>query len=163
MDNLQCFNSLIFNSSKSPDSPNGSNRTPETSPRRVRQRPVNHASSVRFTANQDGFDDQNVPEGRVARAFRRQRETAPGNLSATAVQSSAHMYPRCPLDAGAAFGSRRQTPNMAHLPWMTSRSAFFSLPNGMIGIRSHPGRYRIRGDVSLDNLGDGLGLFVGEK
>ena len=30
------------------------------------------ASSVRFgTANQDGFDDQNVPEGRVARAFRR--------------------------------------------------------------------------------------------
>ena len=35
---------------------------------------VNHASSVRFcTANQDGFDDQNVPEGRVARAFRRQR------------------------------------------------------------------------------------------
>ncbi|CAL6427306.1 unnamed protein product [Bathycoccus prasinos] len=35
MDNLQCFNSLIFNSSKSPDSakPNGSNRPPgETSP-----------------------------------------------------------------------------------------------------------------------------------
>ena len=42
MDNLQCFNSLIFNSSKSPDSAkdNGSNRPPrETSRRRVRQRP----------------------------------------------------------------------------------------------------------------------------
>ena len=86
------------------------------------------------TANQDGFDDQNVPEGRVARAFRRQRGDGARELvrDGGAVIRGAQGT-RCePLDAVPLGGPGRMMPNMAHLPWMTSRSAFFSLPNGMI-------------------------------
>ena len=116
MDNLQCFNSLIFNSSKSPDSAkdNGSNRPPgETSPDgefvkdQLAAMPVLYAG----TANQDGFDDQNVPEGRVARAFRRQRGDGARELvrDGGAVIRGAQGTRGEPRDAGAVSRrSRRQ-------------------------------------------------------
>ena len=51
---------------------------------------VGNAGTVRFGgANENDLDDENVPEGQVARAFRYGRgRRRPGNLSATAVQSS---------------------------------------------------------------------------
>jgi hypothetical protein len=65
------------------------------------------ASSVRFgTANQDGFDDQNVPEGRVARAFRRQRGDGARELvrDGGAVIRGAQGTGGEPRDTGAVFG-----------------------------------------------------------
>ena len=66
------------------------------------------ASSVRFgTANQDGFDDQNVPEGRVARAFRRQRGDGARELvrDGGAVIRGAQGTRGEPRDTGAVLGS----------------------------------------------------------
>merc|ERR1712072_873525 len=131
MDNLQCFNSLIFNSSKSPDSAkdNGSNRPP------------------------------GEPEPSGANGA-----TAPGNLSATAVQSSGvHKVPAVNHGMPVPFSAVQApvTPNMAHLPWMTSRSVLFVAERDDRGFAPTRVGTELRVDVSLDNLGDGLGLDLG--
>ena len=104
---------------------------------------VGNAGTVRFGgANENDLDDENVPEGRVARAFRRERATAPGNLSATAVQSSGvHKVPAVNHGMPVPFSAVQApvTPSIPQRPWMTSRSAFFSSPNGMIGDSPPPG------------------------
>ena len=129
---------------------------------------VNHASSVRFgTANQDGFDDQNVPEGRVARAFRRQRGDGARELvrDGGAVIRGAQGTRGEPRDAGAVFGGPGAS-DAQHGP-----SAVDDFTLGVLFVAERDDRgfaptrvgTEFRVDVSLDNLGDGLGLFVGEK
>ena len=132
---------------------------------------VNHASSVRFgTANQDGFDDQNVPEGRVARAFRRQRGDGARELvrDGGAVIRGAQGTRGEPRDAGAVFGGPGAS-DAQHGP-----SAVDDFTLGVLFVAERDDRgfaptrvgTEFRVDVSLDNLGDGLGLYsnnVGRK
>ena len=126
---------------------------------------VNHASSVRFgTANQDGFDDQNVPEGRVAGAFRRQRGDGARELvrDGGAVIRGAQGTRGEPRDAGAVFGGPGAS-DAQHGP-----SAVDDFTLGVLFVAERDDRgfaptrvgTEFRVDVSLDNLGDGLGLFL---
>merc|ERR1712159_389019 len=88
--------------------------------------------SMMRTFQKDGYPEPSGASG----------ATAPGNLSATAGQSSGvHKVPAVNHGMPVPFSAVQApvTPNMAHLPWMTSRSAFFSLPNGMIGDSPPPG------------------------
>ena len=122
------------------------------------------ASSVRFgTANQDGFDDQNVPEGRVARAFRRQRGDGARELvrDGGAVIRGAQGTGGEPRDTGAVLGG----PGASDAQLGPSAVDEFTL--GVVFVAKQeergvdPARVgtEFRVDVSLDNLGDGLGLF----
>ena len=122
------------------------------------------ASSVRFgTANQDGFDDQNVPEGRVARAFRRQRGDGARELvrNGGAVIRGAQGTGGEPRDTGAVFGG----PGTSDAQLGPSAVDDFTLGVLFVAERDDRGfaptrvRTEFRVDVSLDNLGDGLGLF----
>jgi hypothetical protein len=121
------------------------------------------ASSVRFgTANQDGFDDQNVPEGRVARAFRRQRGNSARELvrNGGAVIRGAQGTGGEPRDTGAVFGG----PGTSDAQLGPSAVDDFTLGVLFVAERDDRGfaptrvRTEFRVDVSLDNLGDGLGL-----
>ena len=121
------------------------------------------ASSVRFgTANQDGFDDQNVPEGRVARAFRRQRGDGARELvrNGGAVIRGAQGTGGEPRDTGAVFGG----PGTSDAQLGPSAVDDFTLGVLFVAERDDRGfaptrvRTEFRVDVSLDNLGDGLGL-----
>ena len=123
------------------------------------------ASSVRFgTANQDGFDDQNVPEGRVARAFRRQRGDGARELvrDGSAVIRGAQGTGGEPRDTGAVFGG----PGTSDAQLGPSAVDDFTLGVLFVAERDDRGfaptrvRTEFRVDVSLDNLGDGLGLFA---
>ena len=122
------------------------------------------ASSVRFgTANQDGFDDQNVPEGRVARAFRRQRGDGARELvrDGGAVIRGAQGTGGEPRDTGAVLGS----PGAGDAQLGPSAVDDFTLGVLFVAKRDDRGfaptrvGTEFRVDVSLDNLGDGLGLF----
>ena len=122
------------------------------------------ASSVRFgTANQDGFDDQNVPEGRVARAFRRQRGNRARELvrDGGAVIRGAQGTRGEPRDAGAVLGG----PGAGDAQLGPSAVDDFTLGVLFVAERDDrgfaPARVgtEFRVDVSLDNLGDGLGLL----
>ena len=126
------------------------------------------ASSVRFgTANQDGFDDQNVPEGRVARAFRRQRGDGARELvrDGGAVIRGAQGTGGEPRDTGAVFGG----PGTSDAQLGPSAVDDFTLGVLFVAERDDRGfaptrvRTEFRVDVSLDNLGDGLGLRRVEK
>jgi hypothetical protein len=123
------------------------------------------ASSVRFgTANQDGFDDQNVPEGRVARAFRRQRGDGARELvrDGGAVIRGAQGTRGEPRDAGAVLGG----PGAGDAQLGPSAVDDFTLGVLFVAERDDrgfaPARVgtEFRVDVSLDNLGDGLGLII---
>ena len=123
------------------------------------------ASSVRFgTANQDGFDDQNVPEGRVARAFRRQRGDGARELvrDGGAVIRGAQGTRGEPRDAGAVLGG----PGAGDAQLGPSAVDDFTLGVLFVAKRDDrgfaPARVgtEFRVDVSLDNLGDGLGLII---
>ena len=122
------------------------------------------ASSVRFgTANQDGFDDQNVPEGRVARAFRRQRGDGARELvrDGGAVIRGAQGTGGEPRDTGAVLGG----PGASDAQLGPSAVDDFTLGVLFVAKRDDrgfaPARVgtEFRVDVSLDNLGDGLGLL----
>jgi len=122
------------------------------------------ASSVRFgTANQDGFDDQNVPEGRVARAFRRQRGDGARELvrDGGAVIRGAQGTRGEPRDTGAVLGG----PGASDAQLGPSAVDDFTLGVLFVAKRDDrgfaPARVgtEFRVDVSLDNLGDGLGLL----
>ena len=124
---------------------------------------VNHASSVRFgTANQDGFDDQNVPEGRVARAFRRQRGDGARELvrDGGAVIRGAQGTGGEPRDAGADF-TLPGTVDTEHSPATVDD---FTLGVLLVTERDDRGLTttrvgtEFRVDVSLDGRGDRLGL-----
>ena len=123
------------------------------------------ASSVRFgTANQDGFDDQNVPEGRVARAFRRQRGDGARELvrDGGAVIRGAQGTGGEPRDTGAVLGG----PGASDAQLGPSAVDDFTLGVLFVAKRDDrgfaPARVgtEFRVDVSLDNLGDGLGLII---
>ena len=123
------------------------------------------ASSVRFgTANQDGFDDQNVPEGRVARAFRRQRGDGARELvrDGGAVIRGAQGTRGEPRDTGAVLGG----PGAGDAQLGPSAVDDFTLGVLFVAKRDDrgfaPARVgtEFRVDVSLDNLGDGLGLII---
>ena len=123
------------------------------------------ASSVRFRgANQDGFDDQNVPEGRVARAFRRQRGDGARELvrDGGAVIRGAQGTRGEPRDAGAVLGG----PGAGDAQLGPSAVDDFTLGVLFVAKRDDrgfaPARVgtEFRVDVSLDNLGDGLGLII---
>ena len=122
------------------------------------------ASSVRFgTANQDGFDDQNVPEGRVARAGRRQRGDGARELvrDGGAVIRGAQGTRGEPRDTGAVLGG----PGASDAQLGPSAVDDFTLGVLFVAKRDDRGfaptrvGTEFRVDVSLDNLGDGLGLF----
>ena len=122
------------------------------------------ASSVRFRgANQDGFDDQNVPEGRVARAFRRQRGDGARELvrDGGAVIRGAQGTGGEPRDTGAVLG----VPGAGDAQLGPSAVDDFTLGVLFVAKRDDRGfaptrvGTEFRVDVSLDNLGDGLGLF----
>ena len=123
------------------------------------------ASSVRFrSANQDGFDDQNVPEGRVARAFRRQRGDGARELvrDGGAVIRGAQGTRGEPRDTGAVLGG----PGASDAQLGPSAVDDFTLGVLFVAKRDDrgfaPARVgtEFRVDVSLDNLGDGLGLII---
>ena len=123
------------------------------------------ASSVRFgTANQDGFDDQNVPEGRVARAFRRQRGDGARELvrDGGAVIRGAQGTGGEPRDTGAVLGG----PGASDAQLGPSAVDDFTLGVLFVAKRDDRGfaptrvGTEFRVDVSLDNLGDGLGLII---
>ena len=123
------------------------------------------ASSVRFrSANQDGFDDQNVPEGRVARAFRRQRGDGARELvrDGGAVIRGAQGTRGEPRDTGAVLGG----PGAGDAQLGPSAVDDFTLGVLFVAKRDDrgfaPARVgtEFRVDVSLDNLGDGLGLII---
>ena len=122
------------------------------------------ASSVRFGgANQDGFDDQNVPEGRVARAFRRQRGNSARKLvrDGGAVIRGAQGTRGEPRDAGAVLGG----PGAGDAQLRPSAVDDFTLGVLLVAKRDDrgfaPARVgtEFRVDVGFDNLGDGLGLL----
>ena len=122
------------------------------------------ARSVRFRgANQDGFDDQNVPEGRVARAFRRQRGDGARELvrDGGAVIRGAQGTGGEPRDTGAVLGG----PGASDAQLGPSAVDDFTLGVLFVAKRDDRGfaptrvGTEFRVDVSLDNLGDGLGLF----
>ena len=122
------------------------------------------ASSVGFRgANQDGFDDQNVPEGRVARAFRRQRGDGARELvrDGGAVIRGAQGTRGEPRDTGAVLGG----PGAGDAQLGPSAVDDFTLGVLFVAKRDDrgfaPARVgtEFRVDVSLDNLGDGLGLL----
>jgi len=125
---------------------------------------VDQTGSVPFGgANQDGFDDQNVPEGRVARAFRRQRGNSARKLvrDGGAVIRGAQGTRGEPRDAGAVLGG----PGAGDAQLRPSAVDDFTLGVLLVAKRDDrgfaPARVgtEFRVDVSLDNLGDGLGLF----
>ena len=122
------------------------------------------ASSVRFGgANQDGFDDQNVPEGRVARAFRRQRGDGARELvrDGGAVIRGAQGTRGEPRDTGAVLGG----PGASDAQLGPSAVDDFTLGVLFVAKRDDrgfaPARVgtEFRVDVGFDNLGDGLGLL----
>ena len=122
------------------------------------------ASSVRFRgANQDGFDDQNVPEGRVARAFRRQRGDGARELvrDGGAVIRGAQGTRGEPRDTGAVLGG----PGASDAQLGPSAVDDFTLGVLFVAKRDDrgfaPARVgtEFRVDVGFDNLGDGLGLL----
>ena len=149
MDKRQCLSSLILSSSRSPDSarPSGSKRPPGLTSPTVRPSSNGEseiAGTVRFGgADENDLDDENVPEGRVARAFRRERGDGARELvrDGGAVIRGAQGTRGEPRDTGAVFGGpgAGDAEHRAQRPWMTSRSAFFSSPNGMIGDSPPPG------------------------
>jgi len=125
---------------------------------------VDQTGSVPFGgANQDGFDDQNVPEGRVVRAFRRQRGNSARKLvrDGGAVIRGAQGTRGEPRDAGAVLGG----PGAGDAQLRPSAVDDFTLGVLLVAKRDDrgfaPARVgtEFRVDVSLDNLGDGLGLF----
>ena len=125
---------------------------------------VDQTGSVSFGgANQNGFDDQNVPEGRVARAFRRQRGDGARELvrDGGAVIRGAQGTRGEPRDAGAVLGG----PGAGDAQLGPSAVDDFTLGVLFVAKRDDRGfaptrvGTEFRVDVSLDNLGDGLGLF----
>ena len=129
---------------------------------------VGNAGTVRFGgANENDLDDENVPEGRVARAFRRERGDGARELvrDGGAVIRGAQGTRGEPRDAGAVFGGPGAS-DAQHGP-----SAVDDFTLGVLFVAERDDRgfaptrvgTEFRVDVSLDNLGDGLGLFVGEK
>jgi hypothetical protein len=126
---------------------------------------VDQTGSVSFGgANQNGFDDQNVPEGRVARAFRRQRGNSARELvrDGGAVIRGAQGTRGEPRDAGAVLGG----PGAGDAQLGPSAVDDFTLGVLFVAERDDrgfaPARVgtEFRVDVSLDNLGDGLGLII---
>ena len=126
---------------------------------------VDQTGSVSFGgANQNGFDDQNVPEGRVARAFRRQRGNSARKLvrDGGAVIRGAQGTRGEPRDAGAVLGG----PGAGDAQLGPSAVDDFTLGVLFVAERDDrgfaPARVgtEFRVDVSLDNLGDGLGLII---
>ena len=125
---------------------------------------VDQTGSVPFGgANQNGFDDQNVPEGRVARAFRRQRGNRARKLvrDGGAVIRGAQGTGGEPRDTGAVLGG----PGASDAQLGPSAVDDFTLGVLFVAKRDDRGfaptrvGTEFRVDVSLDNLGDGLGLF----
>ena len=130
---------------------------------------VDQTGSVTFGgANQDGLDDQHVPEGRVARASRGQRGNSARELvrDGGAVIRGAQGTRGEPRDAGAVFGG----PGAGDAQLGPSAVDDFTLGVLFVAERDDRGfaptrvGAEFRVDVSLDNLGDGLGLvFRREK
>ena len=93
-------------------------------------------------ADEDDLDGEDGPEGGSSRSPSGARgATAAGNLSATAVQSSGQRVPAVNQGMPVPFSAAQApvTPSIAQRPWMTSRSAFFSEPKGMMGDSPPPG------------------------
>ena len=132
---------------------------------------VGDAGTVRFGgADENDLDDENVPEGRVARAFRRERGDGARELvrDGGAVIRGAQGTRGEPRDAGAVFGGPGAS-DAQHGP-----SAVDDFTLGVLFVAERDDRgfaptrvgTEFRVDVSLDNLGDGLGLYsnnVGKK
>ena len=124
---------------------------------------VGNAGTVRFGgANENDLDDENVPEGRVARAFRRERGDGARELvrDGGAVIRGAQGTGGEPRDAGAVFGGPG-TGDTEHTPATVDD---FTLGVLLVTERDDRGLTttrvgtEFRVDVSLDGRGDRLGL-----
>ena len=147
MERRQCLRSLILSSSRSPDSarPRGSQAATggHVTDGELVEDGVGEAGAVSLgEADEDDLDGEDGPEGGSRSPRGARGATAPGNLSATAVQSSGvQRVPAVNQGMPVPFSAAQApvTPSIAQRPWMTSRSAFFSEPKGMMGDSPPPG------------------------
>ena len=151
MERRQCLSSLILSSSRSPDSarPRGrSGHRGHVTDGELVEDGVGEAGAVSLgEADEDDLDGEDGRR-RGSRALGGEGSDGAGNLSATAVQSSGvQRVPAVNQGMPVPFSAAQApvTPSIAQRPWMTSRSAFFSNPKGMMGTRRHRGRCRTRG------------------
>ena len=140
-----------------------STRVDVTDGEAIIERRVGDTGTVRFRgADENDLDDENVPEGRVARAFRRERGDGARELvrDGGAVIRGAQGTRGEPRDTGAVLGG----PGASDAQLGPSAVDDFTLGVLFVAKRDDrgfaPARVgtEFRVDVSLDNLGDGLGL-----
>ena len=140
-----------------------STRVDVTDGEAIIERRVGDTGTVRFRgADENDLDDENVPEGRVARAFRRERGDGARELvrDGGAVIRGAQGTGGEPRDTGAVLGG----PGASDAQLGPSAVDDFTLGVLLVAKRDNrgfaPARVgtEFRVDVSLDNLGDGLGL-----
>ena len=140
-----------------------STRVDVTDGEAIIERRVGDTGTVRFRgADENDLDDENVPEGRVARAFRRERGDGARELvrDGGAVIRGAQGTGGEPRDTGAVLGG----PGASDAQLGPSAVDDFTLGVLFVAKRDDrgfaPARVgtEFRVDVSLDNLGDGLGL-----
>ena len=129
-----------------------------------RERVFEDTGTVRFGgADEEDFNGEHRPEGRVARAFRSERGDGARELvrDGGAVIRGAQGTGGEPRDTGAVFGG----PGTSDAQLGPSAVDDFTLGVLFVAERDDRGfaptrvRTEFRVDVSLDNLGDGLGLF----
>ena len=142
-----------------------STRVDVTDGEAIIERRVGDTGTVRFRgADENDLDDENVPEGRVARAFRRERGDGARELvrDGGAVIRGAQGTGGEPRDTGAVLGG----PGASDAQLGPSAVDDFTLGVLFVAKRDDrgfaPARVgtEFRVDVSLDNLGDGLGLII---
>ena len=104
---------------------------------------VGEAGAVRLgEADEDDLDGEDGPEGGVAGALGGEGRDGAGELvrDGGAVVGGAEGARGEPRDAVPFSAAQAPvTPSIAQRPWITSRSAFFSEPKGMMGDSPPPG------------------------
>jgi hypothetical protein len=157
-----------LSSSRSPDSarPSGveaSTRVDVTDGEAIIERRVGDTGTVSFGAtDEDDFNGEDRPEGRVARAFRSERGDGARELvrNGGAVIRGAEGTGGEPRDAGAVFGGPG-TSDTEHRPAAVDDFTFgvlFVTERDDRGLATTRVGTEFRVDVSLDGRGDRLGL-----
>jgi len=140
-----------------------STRVDVTDGEAIIERRVRDTGTVRFGAtDEDDFNGEHRPEGRVARAFRRERGDGARELvrNGGAVIRGAQGTGREPRDTGAVFGSPRAG-DAKHRPAAVDHftlGVLFVAERDDRGLAATRVGTEFRVDVSLDRRGDRLGL-----
>jgi len=142
-----------------------STRVDVTDGEAIIERRVRDTGTVRFGAtDEDDFNGEHRPEGRVARAFRRERGDGARELvrNGGAVIRGAQGTGREPRDTGAVFGSPRAG-DAKHRPAAVDHftlGVLFVAERDDRGLAATRVGTEFRVDVSLDRRGDRLGLRI---